>query len=50
VDRERYCVGCGRTRVLVAAILLCRDCYGDWLALASARPPQGDLGMRRAHA
>jgi hypothetical protein len=50
VEREQYCVGCGHTRVLVAVILLCRDCYGDWLALAAARPAQGDLGLRHAHA
>lgn len=50
MDREQYCVGCGRTRVLIASILLCRSCYDDWLALAPGRVAQGDLGMRHAHA
>ena len=47
---KKYCYGCGNTRVLVAGIGMCGECYADWLALAPGRAHQPDLGMRKVHA
>lgn len=35
--QKRYCFGCGKRRELVAGILLCGECYADWLRLAPGR-------------
>jgi hypothetical protein len=35
--QQRYCVGCGEFRVLIAQILICTECYADWLR---ATPPR----------
>jgi hypothetical protein len=45
-----YCVGCGRFRVLVAVILLCTECYGDWLRLTPVRLRDREMMPREAHA
>jgi hypothetical protein len=37
VCAERYCVGCGEFRVLIAQIWICTECYETWLRLTPAR-------------
>jgi len=35
--QQQYCVGCGKFRELIARILICAECYGDWLRATPAR-------------
>ncbi len=48
--QQQYCFGCGRCRVLVAAIYLCQECYADWLRLTPARLRDREMTPKEAHA
>jgi hypothetical protein len=50
VCQEQYCVGCGRFRVLITRILICRQCYDDWLRLAPGRYRDRELMSEEEHA
>jgi len=47
---NRYCFGCGRFRVLIEPMLMCCECYEDWLRLTPARLRDRNMTPEEAHA
>lgn len=49
-QHKSYCVGCGKFRVLIPQLFICRECSDDWLRLTPVRSRGQELMPEEEHA